>query len=402
MTRRERVLGLCVGGVLAGLALYAIGKHVLWGPIQTTQDKISAARREQDQLRAELAELADVEEQWAARTAETLAADPKQAQLRFRDSIHELLERYDLVGDPDTKETKISTGNPGTHKHSGFTDVPLTIKTTGTLKQIVGFLRDFYRQPYIARLDKVSLQGDQSVINEAAGLVRRRSSSSSRGARSSRGRRGADVGPDGPLLTVNITATTLVLPKIKGIRHESVPWPPTELELGALQGGDLAVYDDIFRQSLFAPYKEKPVVVKQPDKPKPTPQREREPIVDRQPVDPRPDAPYLFPRGVSMLDGRAVVYVYNDRERAEPPAQRVEDDELDDGRLLLIHRKGLVVRVTKPGRPARDYFYPLGHSFAEREELSPETHPEIWKSLQEEFLNWPGGGTVATRSGRRS
>jgi hypothetical protein len=43
------------------------------------------------------------------------------------------------------------------------------------------------------------------------------------------------------------------------------------------------------------------------------------------------------------------------------------------------------VRVEPPGQPAKEYFYPLGKSFAEREEVRDDAHPDIVAALRREF-----------------
>ena len=398
MTGREKVMAICVGGTLAGLGLVWGVQRVVIDPLKNVSGEIRAAQAAQEKLAQRKLELTKVEKQWQALTGRTLAADPRQAQLLFQENIYDLLQRHGLAGDPTTKQTKISPGSFATRKHSEFIEVPLTINTYGTLKQVVGFLCDFYRQDYIARLDKVLLTvSDDKIIREAVGgqrtsSGRRTSRSSARGKGSARSTRSSEseLGPDDPVLNVSIVATTLVLPEIKGVPHTLRDERPEELDNGRLRH-ELSTYDEVFAKNLFRPYQPpKPVPVKEQPKEEPVvaatePERETEPE-PVQPVEiPRPNAENLYVRLSGTLNNEPIAYVYDETDLAAAPMTYQQDDPIDDGMVLLICPQGLVVRVHPSGAPAQDYFYALGRSFADREELSPAAHPKVWAALEREF-----------------
>lgn len=381
MTRREKVLAMCVGGTLGGLALYGLVSWIVLGPFETVRKQIGDEQTRQQRLNLALKQLDRVEREWQALTVRTFSADPKEAERRFREDMHQLLERHGL------HDPKVSPGSPIKYK-DGSVGVPLTINATGTLNKIVGFLCDFYRRDYLARLDKVRITADQSVVSNVnstrgrAGNVRQ-----GRPQGGPPGRASVEQGPDGPDLKVNISAVTLVLPKVEKIPHIVLPDPPPELETGR-NLRPLAEYNYIFEKNLFLPYQEKPKAVvteSQPVAPK---------VADAGPPSPpppppppvRPGADQLFVRGSTRLNGEETAYVFDEREKAKPPTLYKVDQPIDDGKLIMIVPEGLVVRVEKPGGGQTDYFYPLGKSFKEREEINPEEYPEIIAALKREAL----------------
>jgi hypothetical protein len=102
-------------------------------------------------------------------------------------------------------------------------------------------------------------------------------------------------------------------------------------------------------------------------------------------VNPREGADQKFVRVTTCLDGEPACYVYDELHKDQPPLKFCLDEDIDDGRLLLILPRGLVVRVGQ-----EDYFYPLGKSFEDREKLDPDEHPEAWEALHRELTGWQG------------
>ena len=93
------------------------------------------------------------------------------------------------------------------------------------------------------------------------------------------------------------------------------------------------------------------------------------------------------------MDIDAVVIDQQQRDKA--PQKYGLDEQFDDGTLILILPKGVVVRTG-----GKDYFYPLGKSFRDREEVSADTHPEVWKALRAEFVG-SSADSVAGRTRSR-
>jgi hypothetical protein len=374
MTRREKVLALCVGGMLGGLALaYAVNWAVL-RPFQTVRDQIAEEHRRSRNLRVAYRQVASVEDEWKKLAGRTLADDPQDAQRRFREDMQHLLALHGL------RDTKIAPGAFVTYKdHSR--GVPLAISAAGTLKDVLGFLCDFYCRDYLARLDKVRITADQSVLSDVNTNRSRMGGVRHGRASPTSGRREQHYGPDGPILKLSVSAVTLVLPELPGVDCSS------ESEIVELSGGRLqrerAAYNAILDHNPFMPYQPPIAVVT----PQPTSQP-TEPVktesVARATPDPREGADQKFVRVTTCLDGEPVAWVYDEQHREQPPDKFYLDDPIDDGRLLLIHPRGLVVRVGKD-----DYFYPLGKSFQDREKLDPDEQPEVWEALRQETARSP-------------
>ncbi len=366
MTSREKYLASAVGIVLVGAATVGVVKTLIIGPLNSLDEKINAQREKIADYDAEKVLLRRIESDWKDLTRRTLARSPQQAERVFREDMHQLLEKHGL-GNP-----KVSPGSYIPYRN-GAVGVPLNINASGTLNQIVGFLRDFYRRDYLARLEKVRLTADSAVISQV-NSNRRRSRPGRRG-----GRDHDALGPNGPELRVTISATTLVLPELKEVDGFPIMEEIVELDEGRLRH-PIDEYELIYEKSLFTPYQEPRTVVHSPD-PRPTPEPDSTPV-ERTPVNRRPHANEKYVRGIHLLpDGEYFAQVYNDRASADPVERVYLDDEVDDGRLILIHRHGIVVRTDQDGE-ITDWFYPLGTSFADREKLDPDLHPQVWNALE--------------------
>lgn len=398
MTRREKVLAICVGGTLGGLALAWIVKAAAVDPFVTVHDRISKEQARQRRFRKNLDELAQVEKQWRELSERTLSFDKKNAQQNFREDMHKLLEQHNL------RNPKVGTGVFVTRK-DGSVEVPLTINATATLKDVVGFLCDFYRRPYLKRVDKVSLTAEMSVISSGETPRRKINKVGVRGAASPAKGAGAPpaappaaesaasgltpaLGPDGPELRITITAVTLVVPENREIKGE------TCTEIKPLDQGDVRyerpVYDEIADKNLFRPYQPTQAVVQAPP-------LESQPVEQKPPVEPknpREGADRQFVVCTTVVDWQPLVYVQDERQPDQPADKYRPDQKIDDGTLLLIHPKGLVVRVKEGGKD-KDYFYPLGESFLARTELRPEEQPEVYDALQWEFPSAGAEGAAA-------
>lgn len=382
MTRREKVLAICVGGALGGLALAMIVRWTVVEPYKAIQKQITDEQKRQKDLRAELRNLQPVDAKWEELTSRTFSADPQEAQRRFREDMHMLLERHGL------KSAKVSPGAFVRYKDES-TGVPLTISASGSLKAIVGFLCDFYRRDYLARLDKVRISAEQAVIADVNSTRGRGG-----GARPGRGgaaRREAATGPDGPELKLNVSAVALVLPQLPMMGHPVLPDEIPERERGRL-AEDLPAYKTIFERSLFVPYTPRVAATPPAETTKPAHVAEVPPSTE--PPKPDPDA-QKYVCGTTRLNGELIAYVLDEARRDQRPSEYRLDQPIHDGTLLLVVPEGIVVRAN-----GKDYFYPLGKKFAEREVLDADAHPEVWEAFQRAFL-WPEGGPGGRASGPR-
>ncbi len=398
MTRRERTLALCVAGALGAFGLYKAGRLVLWAPLEAQRAGLDREQARAVRLQNRLREFERAEDDWQALTRRTLSTDPTDAQRRFREDIQELLEVHGL------RNPKVTPGNFAKRKNE-FVDVPLTITASGTLQEIVGFLTDFYRRDYLARLDKVTLAADQSVVGNINN-PRRRPGGTRRGRTG-----GADAaaaapaaeslppeplyGPEGPLLRVNITAVTLVLPVIKGVPHPVMEKIGPTADAGQLSY-ELAAYNQIVDHNLFKPWEApRPVVTPPPAPPdvavgpQPTP-----PPPPPPPANPRPNADKYKLVATTSLRGQRMACVLDETvlERVEVKRFRL-DEPVDDGTLVLVHPSGIVVRAVEGGHPT-DFFYRLGTTFAERQHLDPVEHADVYEALEAELPSTSAAAVV--------
>jgi hypothetical protein len=386
MSGRERKMAIVLGLTLGGLGLAGAVRFIVIAPLDAIKSQIKNEKERQGKLQGRLRELSGVEQEWQALAGQTLADDAREAQIAFREKLHGLLERHGLSNDPTAKDTKISPGAAVRDK-AGFVRVPLTITTSGTLKEVVGFLCDFYRQGFLARLDRVTLAADQAAISDAlpatGGAGRGKPGARPAGPRKNT----APLGPDGPELTVTMTATTLVLPRIKNVKAASNA-NPEEDPNGRLPR-DRLVYNNIFEKNPFRPYQPPPPPPPKVDPPAVTsapvePPKAVTPLEPPKPV--RPDAPYLCARILDVHDGQPVVYVYDNRDAAKPPSVYQLDQPLDDGTLFMVvpgTKGGFVVRAKDAATGVtKVYFYKLGETFDQRSEVTAETHPELVRQMR--------------------
>ena len=218
-----------------------------------------------------------------------------------------------------------------------------------------------------------------------------------------------------PKLTIVMTLTTLVLPEVKDIGHPTLDLvalndpeaEPLLVSPPRLTQEDLVAYNDIQKVNFFRVY-EKPVAVvrrtQEPDQPEKGP--DEPPPPPPPPPDRRRNAHKFVVSGMGWLDDGPIAYVINIDETTDPPNAYRLNDDVDDGKLVLIDPRGIVVRVPPSGRgssgPQKNYFYALGGTFKEREEISPDKHPEISRLLGRVLpANETGGAGAGVRSDSR-
>lgn len=370
MNPREKILATCLVGVLV---VAGLGMVIHWAVVQRWQhleEDLRGAVKEEAELRDRLANARTAEDDWEAFTP--LSHNVDRAEQIFRQDISELLERHGLGVGVTIRAL------PPRRLKSGFTEVRLSVQAQGTLNQLVGFQCDFYRRTYLARLEQVNIM--------AEGQRRRgRWMAANRGARGDRGssRGGAsDVGE--VQLNLTMTVTALVLPEEQKLGLEQGVAITMEREDQGRLPRPREGYDEIAVRNIFRPWKPPPMIE----------QREESAevrVVDRKPEPSRlePSRPDKVLVGVTSTDRKLAAYV-RDEERLELPPEKLRiNDEVDDGTLVLVHPRGMVVQVERQRGSAFDYtyyLYKLGTRFSERVELDPEAYPEIQERLEEALV----------------
>lgn len=362
MTQRERVLTICLGGAVAAYLAFTVVKKLVYEPRQELQQAIRQQLERRDRLEVRVAGADKTIAAWHKLTARSLYAELlDDAHLAFRADVDQLLNRNNL-----REKVQVSQPNPSTEKRGpreGFVELPLSIRVEGTLGDLVNFLRDLYQRPYFVRVDKLTLRAENA------------------GARSKKERGGSE-----PKLSIAMTVSTLVLPKLKDIAHPSFDLaalsnPEGEAQLvsaGRLRADD---YSDITRKNIFKLY-EPPRIA---EAPKPREEPPREAPKAPPPPPPPPRRPDLVLQGVGQLPEGPVAYVVTAGKAIDPPHAYRLNDEVDGGRIVLIVPEGVVLRVAprdQPGAEARNYFWPLGSSSEQRVEVSPAEHPDVVRLLR--------------------
>jgi hypothetical protein len=366
MTQQERVLAGCLVGVIAVGGGYTLIKSKVYAPRVALKKEIVRESERRDALETRLASAPKRISAWQECTAQTLDTDATVAHALFREDVEGLLKRNGLTEGLAINPPPARLDKKGARE--GFVELPLSVNVKGRLGELVNFLRDFYQQPYLVRVDKLHLRAELG--------------------RSSKGKKGSG-GSAEPKLNITMTLSTLVLPKLKGVEHPTIDLaavndPEHEVVLASaarLGQEDPLAYNEITQKNIFKIYEP-------PPPPPPPPPRETvvtKPVERLPPVDPRRDADKFVLSGVGQLVEGPVAYVINTDQPANAPVTHQLNDNIDDGKLVLVVPEGIVVRVAPKGgqrQPSKNYFYPLGSNFKEREEVNPADHPEVARMLQ--------------------
>ncbi len=366
MSSRERILAIMVGGAVVALIGYQGFRSFIYAPYQELLSDVADARKERGELRMYVQREEELIEQWRSATAQTLGVDLQTAQSDFRQDLFDLLTQAGFREPqlrPATVQRHYLYGKPQ-KQLPPFEEVSIRVETEGLNKQLARFLQSFYEQPYRTRIPRMRI----TVAQE-----------------SRRGGRGAPArAPDGPMLNIDFTATALVLPELREVEHVE---PDPTSELGRLAFASES-YGRLSSANVFQKYEPPapPVVVRPP------PDREPEPEPEPDPGPPPPPPPPAWPTvadktliGVEAINGAVLAKVRPTGDYATAPEELQLGSEVDDGEVVLIHPRGLVVRFEdkpySPDEPLVDYFYPLGEPFSSRERVDPDQHPFVYHAL---------------------
>ncbi len=375
MNQRERVLASCVAGVIVVSGGYALIKSQVYEPGEKLKADIASAREYRGKLEVRLNGSEKITRGWQEQTGQTLDQEWFAAHQAFREDVSLLLKRNNLTAGLKINKHKERTDKKGPRE--GFVELPLSVRVNGQLGDLDNFLKDFFQRAYLVRLDKLQLSAEHT-------------------SKSKRKKGGSTE----PQLGITMTLSTLVLPKVADVDHPTFdlaafnhPDPEAELVLAAAPRlrwqEDMDRYGEIVEKNIFENYEPPPPKVKTAPRPKEVVKKTEPKTEDKPkpvPVDLRRDAGKFVLSGMGRLDDGPIAYVTRSDQPAEPPTLYRLNDDIDDGRLVLIVPRGIVVRATPPARgarqPAKNYFYPLGATFAEREEVDASVHPELERQLR--------------------
>lgn len=403
---RERTLAILVGIVVIGGLGYQFVNWAVVQPIATAQKNLKTASERRDLLAAKVQARSRTEKEWTSKASLTLALSGKDAGHRFSRDLEQMLDHAGLS--EGRSIAVLAEQRPA----SGFIEQPVNITVKGTVDELARFLDELYRRPYPVRIRSLTVNPEEQSSNAAKpGSTPNRPAAASRERKSSpttNGKngekpatasttnkperlpvRGSSGGGDARVV-INLTATTLVIPPFKAFKHNSLGDDPSAWPEGPLRlARDRDAYVAMASANQFTKWRPPPPPADPPVTSRPVastaPAHESKPIVK---IDPRKDADKKVVVGVTSLHGERYAYVRDDTSR-EGATERIRASEpLDDGTLLLIHPRGLVVRVIRDNAVSSeddesditatiDYWYPLGKSFKDREEFQPESHPEV-------------------------
>ncbi len=374
MVQREKRVAVVMLGAIAVLGGYSLIRAVV---IQPRQDQIAALHQERarrDKLDNILAGEAASRERWHDLTRRTLSTHADEAHKQFFKDAADLIAASGLREPSNAKV--ISAGQPIRFKdrtRKGFVELPLSVTVEGDLTQLTEFLIRIYELPYLVRVNSVTIARDAS---EGAG------GSSARGRRAAR--------EASTKLSVAMKLSTLVLPAIPDVEHPVYdPTSATETQpvsMSLLATRDVSEYEEIAKRNLFELFR-----------PPPPPEPERPAVADSRPPkpqeppprDPREGTEDLFLTATLSLNGEPVAYVSDQSRREEPPQKVRLNEQLDDGRLVLIHPSGVVVQSPMPPAGGAGgeggtyyYYYAFKKSFRDREPLNLDDATEVARQLR--------------------
>lgn len=364
MNAREKILAMSVGVLVIGVLLYQVVWATLVDPYREARAEHREMLAERDELQQLQANRPKLEAQWQQVTTRTLAPTADRAQALFLQDVRDLLVE---AGFANLNLRKPSVTAHPLYRYGGFQEVSIAVEVRGTLASLSRFLKMFYERPYFGSIDRLAIKVDPAT---AAARDRRRQPN--------------QPVPE-PMLEVSMHVCTVVLPKVLNIKPQSYPPDPNSLPERLEQS------DEVYRTELVAanPFKmyvePQRVVVRPPD---PDPNDQIEEPVDEGPIEvvqPPPRRPNKVVVGVEAINGHYFAYVQDYDDLASPREDYTLLEEFDDGELVLVHRKGVVVRVPEVADPQAGgelYFYALGGNFQDREPLTPAEHPDVWAAYQ--------------------
>ncbi len=360
MTQRERRLAIIVGGaIVAVFAGQGVQRFVL-SPLKKLNDDIVTAQVRRAELQGELSNGTRIARFWQERTAATLATRREDVRQIFRQQINEMLEKYGL-----TANVRLGDGMAQQITSDGFVAMPVQVRCNGNLQTFIDFMMDFYRRPMLARVTSFTLQAER--------LAPRRS----------RDGQPAEA-PTEPGLSITFNAAALalpVLPDVKDQRHGQFD----QLEGRARLKNAEEAYAQLTARNVFMKWSPPPaVVVQKPPDPAPRERTRGEPPPrrpDPPPADPRRDADKFRLVATEAYLGVPYAYVRDTRNLEAPMAEYQLSADLDAGKLVLIHPKGIVVQTSDDAGDGKYFFYPIGESFKDRVELSATEHPDLAAEL---------------------
>jgi len=394
MPQRQTILVIATVSLVAVAGGYQLIQTRYVEPRAELQKEIATETQRQATLSGALAAKATTYERWTRKTSHTLSADADQAQLLFREDVQSLLRAHDMTQSQMVRPMTEKRFKSGSFRE-GFAEIMVSVSVDATLEQLIAFQRALYERPYPVHVKSLIVTPRLVPAERRAALRTAAGEGPKPGRNGGAARRGHAAAENEELLRISMQLSTLVLPKIAAAGHPTLDPAALKPEEGAepavasslLWREDAAEYQQIVANNPFKVYEPPPPPPPPPPPKVVTPEprvAQAEPPPPPPQPDPREDADKYVVIGTYAMDGEPRVIVRDDDNVVDPPLHYGLNEEVDDGKLILIDPAGIVIRA-KPWKEARyrNFFYPLGANFKERVEVNPQEHPEIFHLLQQ-------------------
>ncbi len=347
MEKRQRYLMIAVGVLLA---FGVVSRLVPWllDPITSADKRIRSYQRKIKEYRGKIEQKPFLLEKYRSLASKTLGLSETEAGQALHAKMVEVAKTSRLQRPTIGQAFLRSFTDQETR--SRITIVKVAISGQGSIAEVVRFLENFYKLPYLVRIRTLSL----NPFHQRKGM----------------------------LLKINADVEALVLQSHPLVDPETVE--TAELDMKKLPPSDrykpekAKFYQQVVQKNIF-----EPVVKVASEQPK-----ERTPVRGRPPRrgrDAREDVilvlatryPWVDPQdGTEYLIQEAVTRNSRTKEKL---VRRVGEDFHGQGTLVYVDSYGAVVRT-----PQKQYLvFPLGKTLKDGESLSPEMHPDLYRAVQE-------------------
>jgi hypothetical protein len=157
MNPRERMLAIIIGAALGVVVLYNGVNYLFVQPVREADAKVAELQKEQKELDVNIAAREMLARRWLKYVGQTLAFDASDAMDRLGVDLKEIAKRHGFEG----AVFQIGTGTSIGAK-SGIKTVAHRIIADGSSADVISFLRDIYRTPYMCQITRMGLSPMES------------------------------------------------------------------------------------------------------------------------------------------------------------------------------------------------------------------------------------------------
>ncbi len=164
MDRRTKILG----GVFLAIVCYALIANVAYPswikPLLETGERVAEQQEELDKLEAGEAEVQMAKLEYGELLDRMSSFDAAKAENDLRERLNQLVGKHGLE-----EVTTSGGGRVSRYKKTDFETMNLSLSATGTLRGVIGFLKDLSELPHVLRLGNVAMFPSRSSRKGRAG-----------------------------------------------------------------------------------------------------------------------------------------------------------------------------------------------------------------------------------------